>query len=147
MAAKCRGPLAMGEISGLLSMLATGRSRDRKHPAFWVVSEWNTYSAVLERMLSARLVAARHSPWDLALVHPTAFQAGILSWAAGSRSNTIFKSSLSVVFSTTFVNISRNGTSIVGWLVNDELERIWKEAVVVYSNYIQALKWDDWQEL
>ena len=24
--------------------------------------------------------------------------------------------------------------------MNDELERIWKEAVVVYSNYIQALK-------
>ena len=34
MAGKCRGLLAMGGTSGLLSMLATGRSRDRKNPAF-----------------------------------------------------------------------------------------------------------------
>jgi len=147
MAGRCRWLLAMGGISGPLSMLATGLSRDRKRPAFWVVSKRNLYTAVLERMLSGRVIAAHHSPWDLALVYPTAFQAGIFSWAADSRSKTNFKSCLFVVLSTNFVNILRNVTSIGRWLVNNELERVWKEAVVVYSNYIQTLKWGDWQEL
>lgn len=147
MAGRCRWLLVMGETSGLLSTLVTDRSRARKRPAFWVVSEWNLYPAVLELMLSGLLVAAHHSPWDLARVYPTAFQAGIFSWASGNRSNTNFKSSLFIVLSNTFLNILRNVTSTVGWLVNNELELIWKEAVVVYSNYIQPLKWGDWQEL
>jgi hypothetical protein len=109
----CRWLLVMGGTSGLSSMLATGRSRDRKRPAFWVVSKWNLYSAVLERILSGRVVAAHHLSWNLALVYPTAIQAGIFSWTADSKSNTNFKSSLFVVLSTTFINILRNVTSIV----------------------------------
>jgi hypothetical protein len=50
-----------------------------------------------------------------------------------------------VVGCLTTVSASRLQLRILGWLFNDEFERIWKEAVVAWTRYYHAYDWRAWR--